>query len=114
MMSLHPNGHLSYPYSLKQWCFWNWTWAQFLAYVAESPIWNTLIPSRFELLDDVDDSDDYENEEDDDNDNDNDDDDYLSPMPIESEEADYTCWFEAFQSPCATTWKHKANWEQYN
>ena len=60
-----------------------------LAYVAESPIWNTLIPSRFELLDDVDDSDDYENEEDDDNDND--DDDYLSPMPIESEEADYTC-----------------------
>ena len=37
-----------------------------LADVAESPMWNTLIPSRLELLDNIDDSDDNENEEDDD------------------------------------------------
>ena len=49
--------------------------------VTKSPMWNTLIPSRPELLDDLDDSDANENEEDDD----------LSPMLVESEEADYTC-----------------------
>ena len=47
-----------------------------------SPIWNTLIPSRPELPYDIHDSDD--------NDDDDEDDD-LSPVPIESEEADYTC-----------------------
>ena len=52
---------------------------------AESLIWNTLIPFCPKLLDDIDDSDDNEHEED----NDDDDDDDLSPMPIESEEADY-------------------------
>ena len=56
--------------------------------VTESPIWNTLIPYCLELPDDIDDSDDNENEEDDD---DNDDD--LSPVPVESEEASYMCWF---------------------
>ena len=45
------------------------------ANVAESLIWNTLIPSRLELLDAVDVSDDNKNEEDDN----------LSPMPVESE-----------------------------
>ena len=54
--------------------------------VAESPIWNTLIPSRPELPIDIDDSNDNENEEDDDNDNNE-----LSLVPVESEEADYTC-----------------------
>ena len=62
--------------------------------VTESPIWNTLIPPCHELPDDIDDSDDNENEDDDDevekDDNDNDEDD-LSPMPIKSEEANYTC-----------------------
>ena len=33
--------------------------------VTESPIWNTLIPSRLELPYDIDDFDDHENEEDD-------------------------------------------------
>ena len=42
--------------------------------VSESPIRNTLIPSRLELPDDIDDSDDD-----------------LSIVPIESEEADYAC-----------------------
>ena len=59
-----------------------------LADVAESPIRNTLIPSRHELKDDIDDSDDNENEEEDD-----DDDDDLSPMLVESEETNYMCWF---------------------
>jgi hypothetical protein len=54
--------------------------------VAESPIWNTLIPSHLELLDDIDDSNDNENQEDDDNDNDDEDDD-LSPMLVKNEEA---------------------------
>ena len=48
----------------------------------ESPTWNTLIPSRHELPNDIDDFDDEEEEEEDDD---------LSPMSIESEEADYTC-----------------------
>ena len=56
--------------------------------VVESLIWSTLIPSCLDLPDDIDDSDDNENEEDDD---DNDDD--LSLVPVESEEADYMCWF---------------------
>ena len=56
--------------------------------VGKSPIfWNTLIPSCPELPDDIDDSDYSENEEDD---NDNDD---LSLVPVESEEANYTCSF---------------------
>ena len=50
--------------------------------VAESLIWNTLIPSRSELPGDMNDVDD--------NDDDDDDDDLL-PMPLESEEANYTC-----------------------
>ena len=62
--------------------------------VAESPIWNTLIPSHLELPDDIDDSNDNENEEDDDDNNDNDDkDDDLSLVLVESEEANYTFWF---------------------
>ena len=63
-----------------------------LANVAESLIWNTLIPSPLELLDDIDifDNNKYEEEDDDDNDNDDEDDD-LSLMPVESEETNYTC-----------------------
>ena len=53
--------------------------------VAESLIWNTLIPSRLELPNAIDNSDDNENEKDDDEDDD------LSPMPIKSEEVGYTC-----------------------
>ena len=68
-------------------------------YVAEALIWNTLIPAHPKLLDDIDDYDDNEKEEEE------------SPLPVESEEANYTCWFEAFQFPCATTWKYKANRE---
>ena len=62
---------------------------------AESPIWNTLISSCPELPDDIDDSDDKENEEEDDGveEEEDDEDDDLSPMPIESEEANYTRWF---------------------
>jgi hypothetical protein len=58
-----------------------------LANLAESPICNTLIPFRLELPDEIDDSNDNKNEEQDDDDDDDD----LSPMPLESEEADYTC-----------------------
>ena len=74
-------------------------------YVVESSIWNALIPSCLELPDDIDEFDDNENQEDDDDDdNDNDDeDDDLSPMLVENEEADYTCYFKAFQFSCATT-----------
>ena len=46
-----------------------------------NPVWNTLIPSRPKLPDDIDNSDDNENEKDDD----------LSPMLVESEKLDYTC-----------------------
>ena len=56
-------------------------------------IWNTLIPS-LELLDDIDDFDDNEKEDEEEEDNDDDDDDKdddRSPMPVKSEEADYTC-----------------------
>jgi hypothetical protein len=56
-----------------------------------SPIWNTLIPSRLELLDDINDSSDNENEEEDDDNDNHDKDDDLSPVLVESEEADYTC-----------------------
>jgi hypothetical protein len=63
--------------------------------VAESLIWNTLIPSPLEFLYDIDNSDDNENddeeEDDDDNDDDDDEDDDLSPVPVESVEANYTC-----------------------
>ena len=61
--------------------------------VANSSIWSTLIPSCPELPDDIDDSNDKENEEEDDDneDDDDEDDDDLSQVPIESEEADYTC-----------------------
>ena len=59
-----------------------------LADVAESPVWNTLIPSRLELPEYIDDPRDNENEEDDDNDDDDEDDD-LSLVPIESDEVDY-------------------------
>ena len=51
-------------------------------FVTESSIWNTLIPSHLELPYDIDNSNNNENEEDDDD---------LSPVPIESEEANYTC-----------------------
>ena len=70
----------------------------------ESPIWNTLIPSCPKLPNNIDDSDDNEEEEEEE-----DEDDDLSPVPVESEEADYKCWFQAFQFLCATTWKYKAN-----
>ena len=53
----------------------------------ESPIWNTLIPSRPQLPNDIDDSSDNENEENDEEE----DDDELSPVRVESEGADYTC-----------------------
>ena len=59
--------------------------------VVESPIWNTLIPSHYELLDDIDDSDDKENEEDGNDNDDDEEDDDLSPMLVESEEANYMC-----------------------
>ena len=50
-----------------------------LAYVVESPIWNTLIPSHPKLPYDIDDSHDkYEEEEE-------------SLVTVESEEANYTC-----------------------
>jgi hypothetical protein len=49
--------------------------------VSESPIRNTLIPSRLELPNDIDDSDDGDNDSDDD----------LPLVPIDSEEADYAC-----------------------
>ena len=52
--------------------------------VMEYLIWNTLISSQPKLPNDIDDFDDNENEEDDDD---------LSPVLVESEEADYTCWF---------------------
>ena len=58
-------------------------------------------PSRLELVDDIDNSDDNKNEEDDDDveeddthnddDDDYDENDYLSPVSIESEEANYMC-----------------------
>ena len=57
----------------------------------QSFIWNTLIPSCPKLPDDIDDSNDNDNDEDDDDNYNNDEDDDLSPMPIKSEEADYTC-----------------------
>ena len=64
------------------------------ANVTESTIWNTLIPSCLELLNDIDDSDDNENEEEDGNNIDDDDEDNdLSPMLVESEQANYTCGF---------------------
>ena len=50
--------------------------------VSESMIWNTLIPPQPVLPDDIDDSNDNKNEEDDDD---------LLPMPVKSEESDYTC-----------------------
>ena len=53
---------------------------------AESSICNTLNPSHHELPDAIDNSNDNEGEDDDDDDD-------LSPMPIESEEANYTCRF---------------------
>jgi hypothetical protein len=59
--------------------------------VVESLIWNTLIPSRLELPDDIYDSDDNKSEEDEEE-GDEDEDDDLSPIPmIESEKADYSC-----------------------
>ena len=61
-----------------------------LADVTESLIWNILIPSHVELPDNMDNPDENENEKDDDDDDDEEDD--LSPMPVESEETDYTCW----------------------
>ena len=61
-----------------------------LACVVESPIWNTLIPSRLKLPNDMDNSDDDENEDDANDNDDDDEDDDQSPMPIESEEADHT------------------------
>ena len=72
--------------------------------LVESLIWNTLIPSRPKLPDDIDNSD---------GDDDNDDDD-LSPMPVICEEPNYTYWFQAFQYSCAKTWKYRATREQYN
>ena len=63
-----------------------------LADVVESLIWNTLIPSCLALPDDIDDLIKMKEDDDvdDDNDDDDEDDDQL-PVPVESEEADYTC-----------------------
>jgi hypothetical protein len=61
--------------------------------VTAPPIWNTLIPSRPELPNDIDNYDDNENEEDDEGEEDNNDDDKdddLSPLLVKSEEANYT------------------------
>ena len=58
--------------------------------VTESPILNTLIPSRLELLDDIDDSDD------DDDDDDEEEEEDLSPMPVKSDEADFSNDFKTF------------------
>ena len=55
-----------------------------LADVAESPIWNTLIPSHCELPNDIDDYDDNENEEEEEDDDD------LSPTLVKNEETNYT------------------------
>ena len=52
-----------------------------LAYVAESPIWNTLILSHPKLMYNIEDFDDEEEEEEED----------LLVVAIESEEANYTC-----------------------
>ena len=57
--------------------------------VAEFPILNTLIPSPLELPHGIDDYDDNENEEDDDEEEK----DVTSLVPVESEEANHTCWF---------------------
>ena len=75
-----------------------------LAYFMEFLIWNTLVPSRLKLSDDIDHSNDINEEEEED----------LSRVPVKSEEANYTCSFYACQFPCATTWKYKANKEKYN
>ena len=56
--------------------------------VVESPIWSTLIPSLPQLPDDIDDYNDNENKEDDDEEDGD-----LSPVPVESDEPDYTCEF---------------------
>ncbi len=73
MMSLHPNDHLSYPNLLKQG----------LSLIPNNPtnvpealIWNTLIPSRHESLNDIDDSNDKKNWDDDEDDD-------QSPMPVD-------------------------------
>ena len=58
------------------------------ANVLESLIWNTLIPSCPELPNDIGNFDDNEKENDDDDDFEEED---LSPIPIESEEANYMC-----------------------
>ena len=52
--------------------------------VTESLIWNALVPSRPELSDDINNSDDKENE------NEEEEEDLLL-VPVDSEEADYTC-----------------------
>jgi len=58
--------------------------------LTKSSIWITLIPSRHELPDDINNFDNNENEEDDDDNDNGDENDDLSPLPVESEEADYT------------------------
>jgi hypothetical protein len=63
--------------------------------VAESPIWNTLIPSHPRLPDDIDDCDDNENDDDDDDEEEEEEEEEekedLSPVPVKSEETEYTC-----------------------
>jgi hypothetical protein len=62
------------------------------ANILKSLIWNTLIPSRPKLPNDIDYFDNYNENEEDDNDNDDDDeDDDLLPMLVKSEETNYTC-----------------------
>ena len=97
MISLHPNGHLANHDLLKQTMLWKPNMSLISNNsidVAESSIWNTLLPSHPELLDDTDNSHDTDNEEEDNGDDDFDDDDEdddLSPMPFKSEESDHKC-----------------------
>ena len=75
--------------------------------ILEFLIWNTLIPSHPKVPDNINISDDNENDEEEEEDDDD-----LSPVLVESEEANHMCWFSAFQFPCATTWKYRAHREQ--
>ena len=64
------------------------------ANVAEPLIWNTLMPNDIDEYDNNENEEDDDEVEEDDNDNDEDDeDDDLSPVRIESEKANYACWF---------------------
>jgi hypothetical protein len=92
MMSLHSNGHLSNIELIEATMFLKPN----MSMIPNNPIddveiliRNTLIPSRHELPDDIDNSEDNENEKDDEDDD-------LSPMPVESEKPIIRVDFEPF------------------